>query len=145
MAYVTPKTNWAAGNIPVASDLNRIEGNTKANHDAIEAEVAERVSAVDAEEAARIAADSAESAARVAADNTNAGYHDGSTESALKIELFSSLPTPGAAYNGRMVRVEKTGFVAGHIYTGSNVYICLYARSDTVSEYTWVKIASYSI
>jgi hypothetical protein len=45
MAYVTPKTNWATGNIPVASDLNRIEGNAEANHDAIAAEVIARASA----------------------------------------------------------------------------------------------------
>lgn len=25
--YNTPKTNWAAGNVPAASDFNRIEGN----------------------------------------------------------------------------------------------------------------------
>lgn len=36
MAYVEPKTNWEAGNIPVASDLNRIEGNTKQNHDDVQ-------------------------------------------------------------------------------------------------------------
>jgi len=27
MAWQTPKTNWAAGNVPAASDFNRIEGN----------------------------------------------------------------------------------------------------------------------
>jgi len=28
--YQTPKTNWAAGNVPAASDFNRIEGNIQA-------------------------------------------------------------------------------------------------------------------
>ncbi len=28
--YQTPKTDWAVGNIPIASDFNRIEGNSKA-------------------------------------------------------------------------------------------------------------------
>lgn len=69
MAYVEPKVNWEAGNIPVASDLNRIESNAKANHDAIDAEEAARIADVNAEEAARIAADNAEEAARIAADN----------------------------------------------------------------------------
>jgi hypothetical protein len=33
MAYSTPKENWTALDIPVASDFNRIEGNAHANHD----------------------------------------------------------------------------------------------------------------
>lgn len=28
--YNTPKTNWAAGDVPTASDFNRIEGNIQA-------------------------------------------------------------------------------------------------------------------
>ena len=61
MAYIEPKTNWIASNIPVASDLNRIEGNTKQNHDDVAAEAIARAADVDAsvavEESARIAAD----------------------------------------------------------------------------------------
>lgn len=44
MAYVTPKTNWAANDVPVASDFNRIENNTLANHDDIITEAANRAS-----------------------------------------------------------------------------------------------------
>jgi len=68
MAYVEPKTTWTAGNIPVASDMNRIEGNTKQNHDDIAAEAIARAADVDAEEAARIADVDAEESARISAD-----------------------------------------------------------------------------
>ena len=68
MAYIEPKTNWIASNIPVASDFNRIEGNTKQNHDDIAAEAIARAADVDAEEAARIADVNAEESARIAAD-----------------------------------------------------------------------------
>ena len=30
MAYIEPKTNWIAANLPAASDFNRIEGNIEA-------------------------------------------------------------------------------------------------------------------
>ena len=34
MARITPKTNWIGADIPVASDFNRIEGNTQqASHE----------------------------------------------------------------------------------------------------------------
>jgi len=76
VAYLTPKENWAANDIPVASDFNRIEGNAKENYDAIVAEVsariaeeAARIADVNAEEAARIADVNAEEAARIAGDN----------------------------------------------------------------------------
>ena len=68
MAYIEPKTNWIASNIPVASDFSRIEGNTKQNHDDIAAEAIARAADVDAEEAARIADVNAEESARIAAD-----------------------------------------------------------------------------
>ncbi len=29
MAWVEPKTNWKAGDVPASTDLNRIEGNVK--------------------------------------------------------------------------------------------------------------------
>lgn len=32
MAYIEPKINWIAGDVPAASDLNRIEGNIEANN-----------------------------------------------------------------------------------------------------------------
>lgn len=57
MAYIEPKTNWAAGNIPVASDFNRIEGNTKQNHDDIVAEVAVLTAGLASEISTRDSAD----------------------------------------------------------------------------------------
>jgi hypothetical protein len=67
MAYSTPKTNWTAGDIPVASDLIRIESNIESIHDGY-------IAGDTAEEAARIAADATltselaiEVAARIAA------------------------------------------------------------------------------
>jgi hypothetical protein len=57
MAYATPKTNWVSGDIPVPSDLNRIEGNTEANHDAVIAEATARDAAILVETNARTAAD----------------------------------------------------------------------------------------
>lgn len=53
MARITPKTNWVANNIPVATDFNRIEGNNQQAFD----EIDDLGSALDAEEAARIAGD----------------------------------------------------------------------------------------
>lgn len=32
MAYITPKTNWETTDVPIASDLNRIEGNIEAEN-----------------------------------------------------------------------------------------------------------------
>lgn len=32
MAWLTPKTNWAAGNVPTKDDFNRIEGNSLDNY-----------------------------------------------------------------------------------------------------------------
>ena len=52
MARITPKTNWVAHNIPVATDFNRIEGNNQQAFD----EIDDLGSALDAEEVARIAA-----------------------------------------------------------------------------------------
>jgi hypothetical protein len=46
MEYITPKTNWVATDIPVESDLIRIEGNTEANHDAVIAEAIARDAAI---------------------------------------------------------------------------------------------------
>ena len=36
MARITPKTNWVAHNIPVATDFNRIEGNNQQAFDEID-------------------------------------------------------------------------------------------------------------
>ena len=35
MAYQTPKTDWANGDIPTAEDFNRIEGNTQTGANAL--------------------------------------------------------------------------------------------------------------
>jgi len=53
MARITPKTNWVAHNIPVATDFNRIEGNNQQAFD----EIDNLSDAIDTEEAARIAGD----------------------------------------------------------------------------------------
>ena len=53
MARITPKTNWVAHNIPVATDFNRIESNNRQAFDEIDG----LGSALGSEEAARIAAD----------------------------------------------------------------------------------------
>ena len=45
MARITPKTNWVAHNIPVATDFNRIEGNNQQAFDEIDAEEAARIAA----------------------------------------------------------------------------------------------------
>lgn len=37
MAYIEPKKNWTSADAPLPSDMNRIEGNNKQNHDDIEA------------------------------------------------------------------------------------------------------------
>ena len=43
MAWQTPKTNWATGDIPVADDFNRIEGNTQYLKDEIDSHLADNV------------------------------------------------------------------------------------------------------
>lgn len=42
MAYITPKTDWNETYEPSPSDMNRIEGNTKQNHDDIVQEATDR-------------------------------------------------------------------------------------------------------
>ncbi len=41
MAWQTPKTNWKAGDVPAATDFNRIEGNTAQNRDDLDAHKSE--------------------------------------------------------------------------------------------------------
>ena len=67
MARITPKRNWVARNIPVATDFNRIERNNQQAFDEIDAEEAARIAAINAEKSARIAAINAEESARIAA------------------------------------------------------------------------------
>lgn len=51
MPRTTPKTNWIGGNIPLAPDLNRIEGNAQQAFDELDEEVSARIADVNAEEA----------------------------------------------------------------------------------------------
>lgn len=139
MAYVTPKTNWAAGDIPVDSDLNRIEGNTKANHDAIEAEALARTSAdatlsndLDAEEAARIAADTLET-------NTRTAQLNGTTAVDIKLinnPRHTTLPTPGPTWEGRFFYIESEIFDVD-----GGLYFCQHQIGIGYSDYRWVKLA----
>ena len=41
MAWQTPKTDWKAGDIPAASDFNRIEGDTQYLKDEVDSHKAE--------------------------------------------------------------------------------------------------------
>ena len=66
--YKEPKISWAGSQAPLPSDMNRIEGNIKATHEAVLNEAAARHSADSAESNARISADSAEANARISAD-----------------------------------------------------------------------------
>jgi hypothetical protein len=76
MARITPKTNWIAGDIPVAPDFNRIENNNEQAFTELDQEVSDRQSAITAEQNARIAADNTlqlnidnANSARIAGDN----------------------------------------------------------------------------
>jgi hypothetical protein len=42
MAWQNPKTNWKAGDVPASTDFNRIEGNTKQNHDGLNTHKSEK-------------------------------------------------------------------------------------------------------
>lgn len=66
--YVEPKTSWAGSQAPLPSDMNRIEGNTKANHESILNEAAARHNDDVVEANARQSADAAEANARQNAD-----------------------------------------------------------------------------
>jgi hypothetical protein len=63
MARITPKTNWIAGDIPVAPDFNRIENNNEQAFTELDQEVSDRQSAINS-------AITTEQNARIAADNT---------------------------------------------------------------------------
>ena len=106
MAYIEPKTNWVASNIPVASDLNRIEGNTKQNHDDIAAETIARAADVDAEEAARIADVNAEEAARIA---QIAGLMVLDSVGSLALCRASSAVAPGGTVSGSSLKYATVG------------------------------------
>lgn len=139
MAYVTPKTNWAAGNVPVASDFNRIEGNAEANHDAVTSEAVARANAdttlandIDAEEAARIAADTLET-------NTRTAQLNGTTAVDIKLiknPRYTTLPTPGPTWEGRFFYIESEIFDVD-----GGLYFCQHQYGIGYSNYRWVKLA----
>jgi len=70
--YQEPRINWNNSKAPVGSDMNRIEGNAKANHEAILDEASIRLLADTTEAQTRLNADNAEYQARVNADTTEA-------------------------------------------------------------------------
>ena len=78
--YIEPKTSWSGNQAPLPSDMNRIEGNTKANHESLiieatarfesdQAEAIARNNAINTEAIARNNAINTESTARQNADN----------------------------------------------------------------------------
>jgi len=66
--YIEPKTSWSGNQAPLPSDMIRIEGNTKANHEAVLNEAAARHNDDVVEANARQSADVAEANARQNAD-----------------------------------------------------------------------------
>lgn len=140
MAYIEPKTNWVATNIPVASDLNRIEGNTKQNHDDI-------ASGLAAEEAARIADVDAEEAERIASDALNLPGATLGIRSLTTISVTEDIPyivPPGSYYYAttagimqiqtslgwKIASIESSGFI---ISDGVNIRL-LSGTSDATLE-----------
>jgi len=73
--YVEPKISWTANQAPLPSDMNRVEGNTKANHEAILNEAAARHNDDAVEANARQSADIAEANARKSADTAILSDH----------------------------------------------------------------------
>lgn len=142
MAYITPKTNWAAGNIPVASDFNRIEGNAKQNHD----DIGSVESDLSIEEAARISADSTlqtninnEAIARAAedvsirsdfttADNgkLNNSSYGTRTRTTGTLAAFDTYTIPAGTYYGVSYAIQI------------NVSGDWYLISSSLSEYTFI-------
>jgi hypothetical protein len=126
MAYIEPKVNWNDADVVINSDLNRIEGNTKVNHDAIITEEAARIAHVNAEEAARISVDttlqgnintlssalSTEQSVRESGDNANTAALDLLRPESAKI----------GAHNGSGDVVLPSG--------GTYMYFGFYDRPD---------------
>ena len=108
MARITPKTNWVAGNIPLATDVNRIESNNQQAFDEIDAEEAARIAAINAEESARIAADSAESVARESAD-ASLNVKIDTRLSLSSVGTHAMLKNKGSGYIGPNATVSGSG------------------------------------
>ncbi len=68
MAYIEPKIDWTDKEAPVGSDFNRIEGNAKANHDAVIVEAGIRENDIQNEKTARENDIQNEKTARINAD-----------------------------------------------------------------------------
>jgi len=101
MARITPKTNWADNDIPVAQDLNRIENNTLQSFNELDAEASARIAADNAEASARVYADitlqnniNTEVSDRIDADESVLGYaivvNNNLQTNKLSNSLFSS-------------------------------------------------------
>lgn len=149
MAYITPKTDWKAKDVPKGSDFNRIEGNIEYLNDelipdsiaaAVLVETNARIADVNAEEAARIAADSTlqtnintEASTRAGADNTlqiNIN-NEASARASADATLTSSKMTNAVIGNnggiGSIVSITPS-LVSGGVYRftmpHSGVWLC---------------------
>lgn len=154
MAYIEPKTTWAAGNIPVASDFNRIEGNTKQNHDDIVSEVADRATDeatlqanIDTEEAARIAADTTLTNRFGGLDHsvTGAGsFASGTNDAQATLAKGFYHMIPGATTNtSHRVVIQSRVYTAAGFYFIDNVNSVLKVSSTdgSVATTTYIKLA----
>lgn len=103
MTYIEPKIDWTDNEAPVGSDFNRIEGNAKANHEAIITEVGIRKNDIETEADIRASADISEVNARLAAmdnrvvgnANGNIPRNDGNLNVNLKAQYVQYSPSRG--------------------------------------------------
>ena len=120
MARITPKTNWVAHNIPLATDINRIENNNQQAFDEIDAEEAARIAAiiteesariadVNAEESARIAAINAEESARIAADSAESVARE-SADASLNVKIDTRLSLSNVGTHA-MLKNTGSGYI----------------------------------
>jgi hypothetical protein len=131
MARITPKTNWVAHNIPVATDFNRIEGNNQQAFD----EIDDLSDAIDTEEAARIAGDASLqlSKANKAIIGDNGGI--GSTILVDDIVSGSGVYTHTYIMPRSAVWLMLTG--SSYPFSGSSVSLTTSSPSSLGSRYFW--------
>ena len=117
MAYITPKESWVAGDAPLPNDLNRIEGNTRANHEGIGIEAAARLAADQQEvidrNSAITGAINSEAATRLANDNaeSTARYNDDVAEANARAAADT------AEYNARIAADSAEALTRGNADT----------------------------
>ena len=109
MARITPKTNWVAGNIPLATDVNRIESNNQQAFDEIDAEEAARIAAINAEKSARIADVNAEESARIAADSAESVARE-SADASLNVKIDTRLSLSNVGTHA-MLKNKGSGYI----------------------------------